>query len=100
MQALMIGEVARRAGIRPSAIRYYESVGLLPASERANGRRQYDAHVLRRLAVIQAAQQAGFTIAEIRTLVDGFPVGTPPSARWQALAHRKLDEVDALIRRA
>jgi MerR family redox-sensitive transcriptional activator SoxR len=52
------------------------------------------------VAVIRMAQEAGFTIEEVRTLVAGFPEGTPASARWQALAHRKLVEVDALIVRA
>jgi len=99
MEELSIGEVARRAGIRASAIRYYESVELLPAPQRINGRRRYDSSVLERLAVIQMAQQAGFTVAEIRTLFNGFPTETPASARWEVLARQKLVEVDALIRR-
>lgn len=100
MEELTIGEVAKRAGIRASAIRYYESVEVLPAPQRTNGRRHYDSHVLERLAVIQIAQQAGFSVAEIRTLFNGFTPGTPASARWEALAQQKLVEVDALIRRA
>src|SRR6266702_3575716 len=100
MEALTIGEVAQRAGIRASAIRYYESVEVLPAPQRINGRRRYDENVLGRLAVIQVAQQAGFTVAEIRTLFNGFTPETPASARWEALSHQKLAEVDALIRRA
>jgi MerR family transcriptional regulator, redox-sensitive transcriptional activator SoxR len=100
MEGLTIGEVAQQAGIRASAIRYYESVEVLPAPQRINGRRRYDSRVLERLAVIQMAQQAGFTIAEIRTLFNGFMPETPASARWEALAQQKLAEVDALIRRA
>ena len=104
MGSMSIGEVARWAGVRPSALRYYEGVGLLPSPERTNGRRRYDGKVLRevldRLAVVGVAQQAGFTIAEIRTLLDGFSEDTPPSARWRALAREKLTEVDALIERA
>ena len=99
MGQLSIGEVARRANLRPSAIRYYEDVGVLPPPRRVNGRRRYDAEVLTRLAVVRMAQEAGFTIEEIRTLVAGFPEGTPASARWRALAERKLPEVDALIAR-
>jgi len=80
-----IGEVARRAGVRPSALRYYERIGVLPLPGRENGRRQYDEEVLRevlgRLAIVRVAQQAGFTIAEIRTLLDGFSEDTPPSER-------------------
>ena len=99
-----IGEVARRAGVRPSALRYYERVGVLPAPGRQNGRRRYEGGVLRevldRLAVVGVAQQAGFTIAEIRTLLDGFSEDTPPSERWRVLASEKLPEVEALIGRA
>ena len=100
MEELTIGDVAQRAGIRASAIRYYESVEVLPAPHRINGRRRYDSSVLDRLAVIQMAQQAGFTVSEIRTLFNGFAAETPASARWEALAQQKLAEVDALIRRA
>jgi MerR family redox-sensitive transcriptional activator SoxR len=97
---LTIGAVARRSGLRASALRYYESVGLLPAPPRVNGERRYDAAVLERLAVIRMAQEAGFTIAEIRTLLHGFAPDTPPLTRWHALATRKLPEVEALIARA
>lgn len=97
---MAIGEVARRAGIRASAIRYYEQVGLLPAPSRMSGQRRYAPDILDRLALIQFAQQAGFTVAEIRTLFEGFEDETPISARWQVLAQQKLAEVDALVERA
>lgn len=97
---LTITEVARRAGLRSSAIRYYESIGLLPSPARVNGRRRYDEGVLQRLEIIATAQQMGFTVAEIGTLVGGFGAETPAWARWRVLARAKLDEVDALIDRA
>jgi MerR family transcriptional regulator, redox-sensitive transcriptional activator SoxR len=97
---LTIGEVARRANIRPSAIRYYERIGLLTAPGRKSGQRRYDPSVLHRLALIRFAQQAGFTVREIQTLFEGFEEETPASVRWQFLARQKLDEVDALIARA
>ena len=100
MEELTIGEVARRAGIRTSALRYYESIGLLPAPRRVNGRRRYDPAAIQMLSVIQLAQQAGFTIAEIQTLFHGFAAGTPPADRWRPLAKHKLGEIDALIARA
>ena len=100
MDGLTIGEVARRAGLATSAIRYYERLGLLPAPERVSGQRRYEPDVLRWLAMIEVAQQAGFTLAETRTLLDGFSSEESPSAQWQALARSKLDEVDALITRA
>jgi len=104
VESMSIGEVARSTGVRPSALRYYESVGLLPLPKRANGRRRYDGELLRevldRLAVVRVAQQAGFTIFEIKTLLDGFSEDTPPSERWRVLAQDKLPEVEALVERA
>jgi MerR family transcriptional regulator, redox-sensitive transcriptional activator SoxR len=104
VESMSIGEVARSAGVRPSALRYYEGVGLLPPPERANGRRRYDGELLRevldRLEVVRLAQQAGFTISEIRTLLDGFSEDTPPSERWRLLAQDKLPEVEVLLERA
>jgi MerR family redox-sensitive transcriptional activator SoxR len=104
VESMSIGEVARRAGVNPSALRYYEGIGMLPLPKRANGRRRYDGEVLRevldRLAVVRVAQQAGFTLSEIRTLLDGFCEDTPPSERWRLLAEEKLPEVEALVERA
>ena len=97
---LTIGEAAERTGLEPSAIRYYERIGLLPAPEREGGWRRYDAVAIRLLNAIQFAKQAGFSLGEIRNLFHGFPPGTPPSKRWQELAARKLAEMDELIERA
>jgi MerR family transcriptional regulator, redox-sensitive transcriptional activator SoxR len=99
MEELTINEVAKRAGIRASAIRYYESVQLLPAPRRSAGRRRYTPDVLRRLSFIQVAQAAGLTLAEIQTLINELDGDTPLSERWQKLAHQKLAEVDALMRK-
>jgi MerR family redox-sensitive transcriptional activator SoxR len=95
---MRIGEVARRAGVRVSLLRYYEDVGLLPAPERVSGQRRYDESALRRLAVIDVAQRAGLSLAEIRELLDhgNRPVGEP----LRELAERRLPEIDALIDRA
>ena len=100
MEELAIGEVARRAGIRPSALRYYESIGLMPTPKRVSGRRRYDESTVQMLKIVQLAQAAGFTVAEIQTLLHGFAPDTPPAARWQPLATRKISELDALIARA
>jgi MerR family redox-sensitive transcriptional activator SoxR len=99
MEELTISEVARRAGVRASAIRYYESINLLPAPQRVSGRRRYSVDVLRRLSFIQAAQAAGLTIAEIQTLLNELDGNAPLSVRWQILAQHKLAEVDALMRK-
>lgn len=101
MEELTIGEVARRAGIRTSALRYYESVGLLPEPRRVyGGHRRYDSSVFELLAILHMAQQAGFTIAEMHLLVAGFPSDTPASERWLSLAQKKLQEVEAVIAHA
>ena len=97
---LTIGEVAERAGVRRSALRYYEEVGVLPPAERVSGQRRYDEGVLARLAVVRLAQELGFSVAEIRSLVAGFDNVGVDSDRWRELASRKLTEVDALITRA
>jgi len=98
--SMTIAVVARRAGLRTSAIRYYEGVGLLPAPERAGGQRRYGPEVLPRRVLIASAKQMGFTIAEIAALMHGFEADTPASVRWQVLAAAKLVEVEALIARA
>jgi MerR family transcriptional regulator, redox-sensitive transcriptional activator SoxR len=88
--SLTIGEVVREAGVRASTLHYYESIGLLAPPRRVNGRRHYEADVLQRLAVIQAAKRAGFTIAEIGKLVHGWAEDAPFSAHWRPLATQKL----------
>ena len=100
MAEFTIGEVAQRAGIRTSALRYYESIGLLPAPKRINGRRRYGEQSLQLLAVLQLAQKAGFTITEIQTLFHGFKPDTPPAARWRSLAAEKMTELETIIERA
>ena len=100
MTELAISEVATQAGVKPSTLRYYEEVGLVPAPRRRSGQRRYDPSIFTRLAVIKLAQEAGFQLAEIRTLLNGFSSKTPASKRWRKLAERKLPEVDALIARA
>ncbi len=97
MGLLTISEVAGQAGLRPSAIRYYEQIGLLPAAQRISGQRRYDVTVMHRLVVIQRAQQTGFSLEEIRKLFFGFRAGTTPSARWRKLKKQKMAELDALL---
>jgi MerR family redox-sensitive transcriptional activator SoxR len=92
---LPIGEVAQRAGIAGSAIRYYERAGLIPRADRRGGKRVYDEDVLDRLALIGVAKAAGFRISEIQMLLRGFGRRTPPGPRWRALAERKLEELEA-----
>src|SRR5260370_30716573 len=90
MEELTISEIAKRAGIRASAIRYYESIQLLPPPRRSAGRRRYNTDILRRLSFIQVAQAAGLTIAEIQTLINELDDDMPLSKRWQTLPPHKL----------
>jgi MerR family redox-sensitive transcriptional activator SoxR len=95
---MTIGELARRAGVRPSAIRYYESVGLMTPPARSSGRRVYGTDAVTQAQTIGAARALGFSIREIRTLLrDGQPKITE---RWRTMAERKLPELEALIGRA
>ena len=94
---LTIGEVARRAGVATSSIRYYERIGLLPPPDRVHGQRRYDPDVLGKLGFIGVAQSAGFKLAEIRELIDGVDSTTGMGEQMRALSTRKLDEVEALL---
>lgn len=98
-EELPIGEVARRAGTAPSTVRYYERVGLLPTPGRQSGRRRYGEDAVKRLEVIAVAKAAGFSLAEIERLLNGFPRETTPGERWEILARSKLAELDALAER-
>ena len=94
---LSISVVAKQIGLRPSAIRYYEQIGILPPAQRVSGQRRYDVTVLHRLILIQKARQTGFTLDEIKELFFGFRAGTPPSVRWEQLKKRKMVELDAML---
>jgi MerR family redox-sensitive transcriptional activator SoxR len=100
MAEFRIGEVATRCGIAPSAIRYYESEGLLRPPARRNGRRVYGEAVLDQLGLIELAKRAGFTVAEIKKLMAGFTQRTAPGERWRALTQAKLDELEERIAEA
>jgi MerR family transcriptional regulator, redox-sensitive transcriptional activator SoxR len=93
--ALPIGEIARRAGLRTSAVRYYERVGLLRPAARAGGQRRYDSSALHRLSAIRLAKRAGFTLDEIKRLFEA--ERRPGGAGWRALVESKLDEARARI---
>jgi MerR family transcriptional regulator, redox-sensitive transcriptional activator SoxR len=96
---LKIGELARNAGLRPSAIRYYEKVGILLAPDRKGNQRRYAAEALSRLLLIRFASDMGFTLAEIKIFLSGLRTDAPVGPRWRKLAHRKIKQVDASIKR-
>jgi MerR family redox-sensitive transcriptional activator SoxR len=97
---MLIGAVAKQAGLSASTLRYYEREGLLPPPARSAKRRIYDRQVLGRIRIIQLARRAGFSISETRTFVSNYPGAGIPSTRWRAMADRKMQEMDALIERA
>ena len=97
---MTIGVLAERAGVRPSAIRYYERLGLLPAPPRRSGRRSFDPDAVAQLAIIQFALTTGFSLRDTTRLVRGFSRDTPASARWRNLADAKIKDLDELIARA
>jgi len=97
---MTIGALAEQARIRPSAIRYYERLGLLPPPVRRSGRRDYDPDAVAQLAVVQVALSTGFSLQEAKRLVRGFSNGTPAGPRWRELAASKARDLEALIARA
>ena|SRR5919201_2823099 len=99
MDALLsIGELAERVGLRTSALRFYEELGLLEPAARVSGRRRYAATAVDRLLVIGFAQQLGFSLAEIRRLLDD-PRGAAQKRRWRELVDTKLAELDVAAAR-
>lgn len=97
MSEMLIGEVAQKTGLAPSTIRYYESIGLLPIPRRVNGRRRFNEEVIQQLTVIQAAQNARWSLAEIKELLHGFPNHASLMMRWKERAPKKIRELDAII---
>lgn len=98
---LTIGELAARSGVAPSALRFYERVGLVRSTRTAGNQRRYERAMLRRVALIRIAQQVGVSLEEIRSALAELPAGrTPTRADWARLSARwrsRLDERIALL---
>jgi DNA-binding transcriptional MerR regulator len=86
---LSIGEVAARAGVATSTIRYYERRGLLVADARSSGQRRYTVESLRRLVFIGMLQDAGLALDDIDGILHAAEV-----AEWKAIAARRLTALD------
>jgi MerR family transcriptional regulator, redox-sensitive transcriptional activator SoxR len=97
---LTIGQVARRAGVNTSHIRFYERVGVLPQPERDSGQRRYRDEVLHRLSIIDIAQRAGLTLDEIAPLTGPGNRSADASGHIRRIADEKLPHIEALIERA
>lgn len=94
---LGIGELGRQTGLATSALRYYERVGLLAPDGRMNGRRYYGSVSAEQIALIRLCQDAGFSLAEIRTFVTA---GSRRDPSWTRLMEAKLVELKASIAQA
>ncbi|MGH7935307.1 MAG: MerR family DNA-binding protein [Candidatus Binataceae bacterium] len=95
---LTIGEVAKRTGLSASAIRYYERHGLVRASRLLNGYRLYDDGAIRALHFLRKAQTLGYTLGEIKQLLELARHGKRPCNSVRELARRHLGDIDAKIR--
>src|SRR5438105_4730956 len=95
---LTIGEVARRSGVASSALRFYESRGLIESERTGSGHRRYARAVLRRIAFIVFAQRIGLTLDEIGAELARLPGAVPPTRReWGALSGTWTARIDARI---
>jgi MerR family redox-sensitive transcriptional activator SoxR len=93
---MTIGEVAKKTGLRASAIRFYERAGLLPKPVRSFGRRRYDDRIFDRIAVLERAKACGFTLTEIGIL---FHDQGRHSMKWRRIAEKKIAELDTALER-
>jgi MerR family copper efflux transcriptional regulator len=99
MNALTIGEIASRAGLKASAIRYYEKHRVIPSAQRLpNGYRVYDAETLRWLNFVRRAQGFGMSLENVKELLQLVNHGQPPCERVRQLARQRLSEIDQSIR--
>jgi MerR family transcriptional regulator, redox-sensitive transcriptional activator SoxR len=97
--ALPIGVLAKRSGVAASALRFYESQGLIKSTRSPAGRRMFTRDVLRRVAFIRVAQSVGLTLGDIRAALNGLPNQRTPtrsdwvrlSAAWRPLLDHRID---------
>jgi DNA-binding transcriptional MerR regulator len=97
---LKIGELAGRAGLKPSAIRYYEQIGILESPHRVGGQRHYATDTLDRVLLIRFSGDMGFTLAEIKVFLAGLRDNAPLGPRWKKLAFSKIKQVNDTIQRS
>ncbi len=97
--SLKIGEVSQLSGIGIEALRFYERSGLIGRPARtASGYRVYDQSVLDRLAFIKKAQTLGFSLDEIRRVIEESKAGQSPCAEVREIVRRRLSELDKHLR--
>lgn len=96
---MKIGELAKRSGLTASCIRFYEASGLIAAQRQANGYRDYPEHTLGLLGLINGAQQAGFSLEEIRPLLPDPQAQNWPHDQLLISLRRKVAEIEAMQER-
>lgn len=97
LELVEIGDLARQTGTTASALRYYEELGLMRPDERRAGRRKYSAAAAERVALIRLYQDVGFSLGEIRDLLNDSP---RKRRAWARVAEQKIRELDARITEA
>jgi MerR family redox-sensitive transcriptional activator SoxR len=99
-QVMSIGDLAIRTGLAVSAIRFYETKGLVTPARNTGGQRRYLRSDIRRLSFVQVAQQLGFTIEDIRTALATLPEGrTPTQKDWERISRNFRAKLDDRIAR-
>jgi len=97
-QELTIGELSERAGVATSALRFYETQGLISATRSGGGQRRYARDALRRVSFVRIAQQVGLSLDEIRTALSSLPEGRTPTRRdWERLSASWRPRLEAQI---
>ncbi|MEU3597283.1 redox-sensitive transcriptional activator SoxR [Streptomyces sp. NPDC006798] len=93
---LTVGEVAKRAGIATSAVRFYEDQGLISAERSPGNQRRYRRHVLRRISLILAAKRLGIPLSEVAEIFSTLPEGRMPGQRdWERISRRWAAHLEA-----
>lgn len=93
-----VGRVAERCGVNISTLHFYEQKGLIRSWRNAGNQRRYKADVLRRIAVIKAAQKIGISLANIKNAFATLPMNrTPSPADWERLSTQWCDDLNARI---
>ncbi len=101
---MSVGEVAKRAGVQVSALHFYEQKGLITSRRNAGNQRRYHRSVIRRIAVIKAAQQVGLSLKEITDALSHLPKEQAPSKKewesmatgWHDMLQHKIEQLQAL----